>query len=151
MTQITYTLSIEDHIRVEGKLVKCAVTVRGNNGFTVEASYNPNAETKPFNSKDADFDTSFSIVHPFREVAKEVIQDYHDNDGVGVPKIRYDNSVNDDAQKNLFETLVAQEYDAVKKEKSSVTPQRIVYGALPPPGREHEIGMTAEQILARKQ
>ena len=107
---IKYTLSIEDKVGTGVNVTERLVAVKGSNGFDYEKSYNPNAETKPFNSKDTEFDTSFTIVHSFNDVAQEVMQDYRENGGVGVPNLRCDYSIND-AQKKLFGNILLQEYE----------------------------------------
>lgn len=110
---IKYTLSIEDRVGTGANVTERAVIFRGYNDFTSEAPYNPNAQTKPFNSKDTEFDTSFSIVHSFIRVAKEVIQYHRKNGGVDVPTLKYDCSV-EDAQKKLFGNLLKQFYQEKK-------------------------------------
>lgn len=108
---IKYTLSIEDKVGIGATCTERYVLVEGNNGFRAEASYNPNAETKPFNSKDTEFDTSFSIVHPFRKIASAMVWDYlaRDVSSEGENRsIKYDGSIKD-AHRRLFENLVEQE------------------------------------------
>ena len=142
-----YTLSIEDKVGTGANVTERLVAVEGNNGFKAEATYNPNKETAKF-VYEGPFDTSFSIVHPFMDLAKKVANDHLAPGGVNMPKSKYDSSVND-AQQGLFENILTQEFQKVRDELP-VTPQQRVYGALPPPGREHEIGMTAEQIRAAR-
>lgn len=102
----TYTLSIEDRVGTGVLCTERAVTVSGS--LADERKYNPNATTKPFNSKDNEFDTPFCIVHPFRNVAKLVAKHYFENGGSSIPQIKYDVSVND-AQQRLFENVLKQE------------------------------------------
>ena len=73
---IIYYLSIEDRIRDEkGNVVQRAVIARASGNLPAEWTYNPKAKPqKPFNSEDTEFDTSFSIIHPFRDVLLKLLQ-----------------------------------------------------------------------------
>ena len=109
-----YKLFIENRVRdQEGKVTERAVIVDGSNGFKTEAIYNPNKETGPFNSK-GPFDTSFSIVHPFREAAKEIAQHFMCvNNSIPpgqieyAPQMKYDRLHQD--QQKLFGNILFQE------------------------------------------
>lgn len=104
----TYTLSIEDRVGTGVNCKERAVMAR-TSGLKFEERYNPNAmSTKPFNSKNNEFDTPFSIVHPFREVAVSLAQRQ-----VKTEDMKYDISVND-AQRRLFENILTQEVDALR-------------------------------------
>ena len=122
---IIYYLSIEDRIRDEkGNVVQRAVIARASGNLPAEWTYNPKAKPqKPFNSEDTEFDTSFSIIHPFRDAAKTIAEHYAQNGDASAPKVKYNTSIND-AQKTLFENILAQEYDAVKKQENK--------GSIPP-------------------
>ena len=109
-----YTLSIEDRV---GRGVNCterAVIVEedkvigGFTPFTCKTSYNPNKDTGAF-KENGPYDTSFSIVHSLREVANKLARHCLANgSSIGMPRIKYDVSVNDDAQKTLFENIFKQ-------------------------------------------
>ena len=107
----TYTLSIEDRVGMGVNCTERAVIVEG--GFRREATYNPNAATKPF-KYEGPFDTPFSIVHPMRQLALFL-------NPLNDPKIKYDSSVNETQQK-LFNNIVAQEL--AKFPKREETPEK---------------------------
>ena len=108
----TYTLYIEDKIGTGANVTERAVLVKGI--LSYEKLYNPNAESKkPFDYNRGEFDTSFSIVHPFREVAR-VITLYEVIQRKDKPIVNYDCSVNG-AQRTLFENILDQEYDMAGK------------------------------------
>lgn len=132
----TYTLSIEDLAREEGKVTKRAVYIAVDGNLLFDGLYNPNAKSKkPFNSQDHEFNTSFSIVHPFRKVAKRMVDHYFRNGVVEAPKLKYDSSVND-AQQRLFENILTQEYEKAKEGEQKL-PRRASLQL----GKEHEIGI----------
>ena len=110
----TYTLSIEDRVGTGVNVTERAVVVEGSNGFKTEALYNPNKES-PFNAN-SPFDTSFSIVHPMGKVAREIVQQYLADGGVGVPNPIYDSGVNRE-QRVLFENIIGQETYKAQYEK----------------------------------
>lgn len=105
----TYTLSIEDRVGTGVNVTQRAVMVSGN--LVDEIIYNPNAEPKEgFNPYDnTTFDTPFSIVHPLRAVAKQVVDHYHKNGGGDLPKLKYDKTSVHDAQQRLFGNILRQE------------------------------------------
>lgn len=111
----TYTLSIEVRVGTGVNVTERAVVVEGSNGFKTEAIYNPNKETGPFDSN-GPFDTSFSIVHPMGNVAREIVQQYLADGGVGVPNPIYDSGVNRE-QRVLFGNILAQECKKARKIK----------------------------------
>lgn len=150
MSQAVYTLFIEDRV---GRGVSCterAVTIRGTNGNCYESLYNPNKGTGSSGST-GPFDTSFSIIHPMREVAKELVRS--NNPAKYEGGLKYGGDVNS-TQQTLFENILAQEIEKYQKVSTFEVPdvrQKIrPYRALPPPGAEHEIGMTAGEILATR-
>mgnify|MGYP001574045094 CR=1 FL=1 len=102
----TYTLSIEDRV---GRGVDCterAVIVYGNdNGFREECTYNPTKKTELFDY-DGPFDTSFSIVHPMRNLANEIAVLARAS---SKPEMKYHSSVND-VQRTLFGNILVQEF-----------------------------------------
>jgi hypothetical protein len=110
MTDLIYTLTIED--RVEGRVVQVDI----NGSFQYKVTYNPKKETGPFNP-DGPFDTSFSIVHPFRELANQIAQDHYTRGNLQSPQPQYNSSVNQE-QRQLFENILAQEFGKVRKEKN---------------------------------
>jgi len=116
MTQITYTLSIEDRVGRGMNVTERAVVAEGIGGYypiTGEISYNPNKDTRAF-KENAPLDTSFSIVHPLRKVAHKLTQYYLANGGTGIPHIKYDSNVND-AQRGLFENILKQSFHKVEQ------------------------------------
>lgn len=105
----TYTLSIEDKVGRGAFATERAVMVKGN--LSYEGVYNPNAESKKtFNPEGKEFDTPFSIVHPFRVIARVIAVCDLNISSNDKPVISYDTSVND-AQRKLFETIFKQEYE----------------------------------------
>src|SRR3989344_2164666 len=115
---MTYILSIEDRIGTGANVTERAVVVEDANGFKTEEIYNPNQETGPFNSN-GPFNTSFSIVHPFRLTAVKTLASHclAIRSITNQPEIKYHSSVND-AQKTLFGNILAQEYEKVKKREN---------------------------------
>ena len=109
-----YTLSIEDRVGTGAHVTERAVKINGTTLTDKDSNeigvYNPNATPKEgFNPYDpTTFDTPFSIVHPFRDLAKLIAGEYVKGP---FPKLKYDISVND-AQRILFENILA---DEVKK------------------------------------
>lgn len=106
----TYTLSIEDRVGTGVNCTERAVIVKKDNGFIYESSYNPNKETGPFNSN-GPFDTSFSIVHPMRDIATEIAVLSRAS---SKPKMKYNPGFDPD-QERLFENILGQEYTKVKQ------------------------------------
>src|SRR3989344_7963191 len=119
---MTYTLSIEDRV---GTGVYLRAVVVKNPSFTFEEKYNPNSiGTNHFNSKGNEFETSFSIRHPFRSVAKVVVakvvvEHYLKDVGSGLPEMEYDRTSVNEAQRTLFRNILKQEYDAIQKTKEN--------------------------------
>lgn len=115
----TYMLSIEDRVGRGVDATQRVVIVTWSNGFNkYEESYNPNAQPKSFDSNGTTFDTPFSIVHPFREVAKDITKYSEDK-----PQMKYHISVNND-QKALFENILEQEHRKVREEKQNQASER---------------------------
>lgn len=114
MIDLIYTLTIED--KVEGRIVQMDV----NGSFQYKVTYDPKKETGPFNP-DGPFDTSFSIVHPFRELARKVAQDHYTRGNQQAPQPQY-SSVNPE-QRQLFENILGQEFDKVRKERTITYPR----------------------------
>ncbi|HLD40004.1 MAG TPA: hypothetical protein VJB13_02585 [Candidatus Nanoarchaeia archaeon] len=113
---VNYKLSIEDRIGTGINVTERAITVKAEGiTFKRESMYNPNAKPKPFNSDDSEFDTPFSIVHPFRELAEQVVNYHKSFQEKWELKINYDHTVND-AQQRLFENILRQESHKVKNE-----------------------------------
>ena len=112
---ITYTLSIEN--KVGERTVDVTGDVTGSDGFHCQATHNPDKVPKPLNYN-GPFDTSFSIVHPFREVAKEITKYSEDK-----PQMKYHISVNND-QKALFENILEQEHRKVGEDRQNQASER---------------------------
>ena len=118
---MTYTLSIEDRVGTGVNCTERAVIVNGGSLVT-ERTYNPNAKSEGFNHYDnTTFDTPFSIVHPFRDLAKLIAgESFRDLakliEGEYVegpfPNLKYDISSVNGAQRTLFENIFS---DVVKK------------------------------------
>ncbi|MBI4147448.1 hypothetical protein HY494_02235 [Candidatus Woesearchaeota archaeon] len=117
----TYKLSIEDEknirvVRVEALNLVC------------ERRYGPNAEPASLDYDGNRFDTLFSIVHPFRHVAAEVVRDCFRSHQLGRPRpeMKYDYSVNEQ-QRTLFENILSQEYQKLReqvKQQEAIRPWR---------------------------
>ncbi|MEK6905547.1 MAG: hypothetical protein AABX24_04045 [Nanoarchaeota archaeon] len=115
----TYKLSIKERLQ-EGHKLLYAVCVDAPS-LKYERLYDPNAKAKAFNSEDSEFDTSFSIVHPFRNVAAEVVRNHFISTRQSeMPRMEYvhdsvNNGFNEQRQR-LFENILEQEYQRIKKE-----------------------------------
>lgn len=114
-----YKLSIRERLQ-EGQEPLYAVCVDGP-GLKYERRYNPNAEPKPLNYDSNEFDTPFSIVHPFRHVAAEVVRNHFISTRLSeMPRMEY--LLDPDSVKNgfnkerriLFENILTQEYERIK-------------------------------------
>ena len=71
----TYKLSIKERLQ-EGHKLLYAVCVDAPS-LKYERLYDPNAKAKAFNSEDSEFDTSFSIVHPFRNSCRSRAKSFY--------------------------------------------------------------------------
>ena len=101
---ITYTLSIE---KVRG--IPALVTIRGSNGFKYCESYDPNLVPGEFRSE-GPFDTSFSVIHPFRSAAGIMVLNNQSADDSGcLPHVGYDTTSVSEVQQRLFENILTQE------------------------------------------
>ena len=127
----TYKLSIKNRIPLEGEKPLCAVCVNAPS-LKYERLYDPNAKPKSLNYDSNEFDTSFSIVHPFRNVAAEVVRNHLISTCQSeMPRIEYvhdpfNNGFNEQRQK-LFENILSQEYQKLReqvKQQEAIHPWR---------------------------
>ena len=102
MAERMYTLSIEN------KGGERTVDVIGSDGFHCQATHNPDKVPGPLNYDSGLFDTSFSIVHPMRDVAEKIAEQYVKSGDSKSPEIKKDISV-DEAQRILFQNILTQE------------------------------------------
>ena len=117
----TYKLSIEDEKNIR------VVRVEAPN-FVCERRYDPHAEPAPLDYDSNRFDTPFSIVHPFRHVAAEVVRDsFISTRQLERPEINYDNGSVNEQQRTLFENILSQEYQKLReqvKQQEAIHPWR---------------------------
>ena len=169
---ITYTIFIRDQVKDfssgQNGVETRHVLIRGLPGsYELGGYYPPNGSTKPFNYN-GPFDTSASIVPSLYHLARELVGSHSRQ--AQEKKLRFEDlelkilfstptrrivkegknlveyGFNEDQQR-LFANILTQKLEKVKLESKQATR---TYGALPPPGREHEIGMTVAEILAKR-
>lgn len=124
----TYKLSIDDKLDPEGRIIQRNV-MAASGALRYKEFCNPNEKSKkPFRYEGHKFDTSFSIVHPFRKIARCIsLNDIFNGDSDDKkPVIKYEPSVND-AQIILFGNILAQEYEAAKEYVRRI-PQQAQHG-----------------------
>ncbi len=115
----TYKLSIRERLQ-EGQKLLYAVCVDASS-LKYERLYDPNTEPKSLNYDSNEFDTPFSIVHPFRNVAAEVVRNHFISTSRSeMPRMEYifdpDSVKNgfNEQRKILFENILDQEYQRIK-------------------------------------